>query len=234
MSDERFESLGGGVYVCVSPAHTFGSDAVLLADFAAPKPRERCADLCSGCGIISLLWMSCPNPPKEATAIDIQTEAVRQIMLSAQKSNLESKLMPMQADLRDPTSLGHGCFDLCTCNPPYRAVGTGIISQSDSDRAARHETMCTLDDVCRAAAYMLRFGGRLCMCHLPERLVDVLATMRAHAIEPKRIRFVQQRADSPPWLVLIEGKRGAKPFVTVEAPIIIENGDARAMYNMQG
>ena len=72
------------------------------------------------------------------------------------------------------------------------------------------------------------------MCHLPERLVDVLATMRSHSIEPKRIRFVQQRIDSPPWLVLVEGKRGAKPFISVEAPIIIESGDTRAMYNKQG
>ena len=223
MDTEYFEYLGSGVKACVSRTHGFGSDAVLLADFAAPKRSERCIDLCSGCGIIPLLWMSRPDAPKEITAVDIQPEAVRQMNVSAQHNNLSENFKPVLADLREYGSLGHACFDLCTCNPPYRAVGTGVISQSESDRTARHETMCTLDDVCRAAAYVLRFGGRLCICHLPERLVDVLVTMREHAIEPKRIRFVQQRVDCPPWLVLVEGKRGSKPFVTVEPPVIIEH-----------
>ena len=223
MDGNRFEDLGGGVRVCVSREHGFGSDAVLLAEFAAPKRSEHCIDLCSGCAIIPLIWMSRPNVPKQVTAIDIQPEAVRQMNVSVEQSSLDGKLTPVLADLREYKSLGHARYDLCSCNPPYRAVGTGIISSSQSDQAARHETMCTLDDVCRTAAYILRFGGRLCLCHLPERLVDVLATMRANSIEPKRLRFVHPRADAAPSLVLVEGKRGAKPFIAVEPPVITED-----------
>jgi len=96
-------------------------------------------------------------------------------------------------------------------------------------RIARHETLCTLDEVCACAARLLRFGGRFCLCQLPERLVDVLGAMRANKIEPKRVRFVQQRADSAPWLFLVEGKRGAKPFLTIDPPLILrENGGISA------
>jgi len=219
MRDERFEQLGGGVEVCVSKAHTFGSDAILLSNFAKPKSYDRCIDLCSGCGIVPLLW----DHPLPVTAVDIQPDAIGQMKLSKP----EGRIIPVLADLREPSALGHAAFDLVTCNPPYRAVGTGIISGRHSDRLARHETTCTLEDVCRAAAYLLRSGGRFCLCHLPERLADLLVLMRQYALEPKRVQFVQQRTDSAPWLVLAEGKRGAKPFLTVEAPVIMENQNTR-------
>ena len=227
MKHERFEQLGGGVQVCVSRAHTFGSDAVLLADFAAPKPRERCIDLCSGCGIIPLLWLSKPDSPREITALDIQPEAIRQMQRSIERSGLGGNLRPVLADLRKPSKPDHAAYDLVTCNPPYRALGTGFISDAACDQTARHEVECSLEEVCRAGAYLLRYGGRFCICHLPERLVDVLALMRKYAVEPKRIRFVQQRIDTAPWLVLAEGKRGAKPFAVIEPPVIVEHSAVR-------
>jgi len=109
-----------------------------------------------------------------------------------------------------------------TCNPPYKAANTGLVSAGQSALIARHETLCTLDDVCACAARLLRFGGRLCMSQLPERLVDVMEAMRRHRVEPKSIRFVAQEAGMAPWLFLIEGKRGAKPFLTVDPPILLQ------------
>ena len=117
-----------------------------------------------------------------------------------------------------------------TCNPPYNAVGAGVMSAKDSAQLARHETACRLDDVCAAAAKLLRFGGRLCICYLPERLTDLLGRMRAHRIEPKRLRFVHKSADSPPWLVLAEGKLGSKPFLQVEAPLLLHSGQSLTSY----
>ena len=220
----NYEHLGSGIYACTGAEHSFGTDAFLLSDFAAPRRRERCLDLCSGCGIIPLLWLrDRENRPKRTAAADIMPQAVEQMQLAKEKSSLGECFEPSLCDIREPAVLGHATWDLVTCNPPYFKSGAGFISQSDADKAARHETMCTLDEVCKAASWLLQFGGRFCMCHLPERLADVLGAMREHLIEPKRMRFVQQRSSSAPWLVLIEGKRGAKPSLIVEAPLIMED-----------
>lgn len=222
----RIEKIGGGVEVVISERHTFGTDSFLLADFAAPRRLDTVCDLGSGCGIIPLLWLREPDAPATVWAVDIQEDAVEQMQQSARRSNLTERLQPLRADLRELRGrLPLGRFDLVTCNPPYNAAGTGIPSSQRSDLVARHETLCTIDDVCAAAEGLLRFGGRLCLCQLPERLVDVLSAMRAHRIEPKRLRMVQQRAASAPWLLLIEGKRGAKPHLQMDVPLIMREHD---------
>ena len=223
----RIERLCEGVEVCVSDEHTFGTDSFLLSYFAAPRRRDTVCDLGAGCGIIPLLWFrSEVTAPRRAFAVDVQEQAVRQTALSVERSGLQERLVPVQADLRALKKLPDcESVDLVTCNPPYKAANTGLVSAGQSALIARHETLCTLDDVCACAARLLRFGGRLCISQLPERLVDVMEAMRRHRVEPKSIRFVAQEAGMAPWLFLIEGKRGAKPFLTVDPPILLkENG----------
>lgn len=216
----KTENLGGGVKIATSAEHSFGTDAFLLARFAAPKPGDRACDLGSGCGIIPLLWLR--DGLEAASAVDIQPQAVEQMRVSTELSGLSGRLVPILADIRDLKGvLPHGAFDLVACNPPYKAANTGIPSRSQSDKIARHETLCTLDDCCAAASRLLRFGGRFCLCQLTERLVDVFAAMRANKLEPKRVRFVQKDKSSAPWLVLVEGKRGAKPFLKIEPPLFL-------------
>ena len=221
------ETLGGGIEVCVSAAHTFGTDAFLLSYFAVPKRKDTACDLGCGCGIIPLLWYRDEqSSPRMALGIDLQPEAAELALQSARISGLEEKLHIKCCDLRNlPKEIPLGTFDLVTCNPPYKKVGAGVISRSHADQIARHETTCTIADVAKSAARLLRTGGRLCVCHLPERLPDVFEAMRAYRIEPKRLRFVQETAASPPWLILVEGKLGSKPFLQVERPLIMrENG----------
>lgn len=227
-ADNRIEHIGGGISVCVSKRHPFGTDSFLLSDFASPRRSETACDLGTGCGIVPLLWFRGDDAPKSAWAVDIQEEAVTLLGRSVTLSGLTGRLTPIRADLRAlQGSLPHGGADLVTCNPPYYPAGSGQPSAGESDRIARHETMCTVDDVCAAAGYLLKYGGRLCLCHLPERLTDVLTAMRAHGIEPKRLRLVQQNAGDAPWLILAEGKRGAKPSLKVLPPLIMrENGGA--------
>ena len=111
-------------------------------------------------------------------------------------------------------------------NPPYKPVGTGIESLGESARIARHEVCCNIEDACKAANYLLKYGGRFCMCHRPERLVDTLELMRKYKLEPKRLRFVQDKNTEQPFLFLVQGQKGAKPFLRVEPQLIIkkENG----------
>ena len=227
----KLEPLGGGMQICVTREHTFGTDSFLLSYFAAPRGKELACDLCSGCGIIPLLWLRGGAGPKTAYAVEIQPQAIRQIELSAELSGLEGRLVAVPGDLRQALpALPPGKFDLVTANPPYNAPHTGLLSRSEPDRTARHETLCQIDDVCKAAARLLRFGGKFCLCHLPERLPDVLEAMRRHRIEPKRLRFVQKRSDTAPWLFLAEGKLGAKPFLQVQQPLILyhKNGTKSA------
>ncbi len=217
------ESLPGGVQVCITKEHRFGTDAFLLSHFAGVRKTETAVDLGSGCGIIAALWFTRGNAPRLAYAVEVQELAAKQLCKTIQLSALEDKIIPIHADLRClqdklPCDFAH----VVTCNPPYKTGGTGILSEASSDKIARHETMCTIGDVCKSAASLLKFGGRLCVCQRPERLCDVMEAMRQNGIEPKRLRFVQKYGHTAPWLFLLEGRRGGRPFLRVEAPLIME------------
>ena len=220
--DERLEPLGKDMKIVVSDSHTFGTDAILLASFASIKRKDVACDMGTGCGIIPLIW--CKGETKSVTAVDIQEKACNQLSESLSLNGIDDRITVVNADLRDlKGKLPYGTFDLVTMNPPYKPVGTGIESLSEADRIARHETMCTIDDAVSAAAKLLKFGGRFCMCHRPERLCDIIVSMRHGGIEVKRIRFVVEKEDKAPWLVLVEGKRGSKSHVTVEKQLVMKD-----------
>lgn len=221
--DFQVERLSDTIRVAVSPAHKFGTDAFLLAHFAAPRHKDAVCDLGAGCGIIPLiLWRD--FTPQAVTGVELQPQAVEQFARSVELSGLAGTITPVQGDLRAlPGSLTPGSFDLVTCNPPYKAAGAGIPSELPQELAARHEVSCTIADVCKAASRLLRFGGRLCICNRPERLADCITAMKDAGIEPKRLRFVAKHADRAPWLFLLEGRKGGKPFMTVEPVLAVED-----------
>lgn len=221
----NFEKLTDKIYVCASSDHRFGTDAFLLADFSGYRRKDMACDLGTGCGIIPLI-MQKKMPPQVTYAVDIQQGAIEQLKMGMEKSEV-SGIIPVCADLKELwENAPLGQLDLVTCNPPYKAVNAGFESAITAQRIARHEIMCNIDDVCCAAEKLLKFGGRLCVCNRPERLSDVIFAMKNHNIEPKRIRFVSKTPDDAPWLFLIEGKKGSKPFMQVEPQLYIrsENG----------
>ena len=216
MEDFRLERLGGGMAAVISREHGFGTDALLLADFSAVRTDQRCCDMGSGCGIIPLLWLK-KNMSRPVAAIEISSRACKQMEMAVEINSLGGRLEVYNRDLREVRDfLPAGEFDLVSMNPPYKAQGAGIVSATEPAARARHGLDCSLGDMCSAAAWLLRFGGRLCVCLRPERLCELMCTMSAHGIEPKRLRTVSKRDGSAPWLVLVEGKRGAKPGMTVE------------------
>lgn len=226
------EQLAEGLSVCVTKEHRFGTDAFLLSDFANVRRRDTACDLGTGCGIIPLLWFrDRSEAPQVAYGVDIQPLAIRQLCYTVEQAQLQERVLPVECNLTDleqlKEKLPFSSFSLVTCNPPYKKAEHGILSESASDIIARHETMCSIDDVCAAAAKLLQTGGRLCVCQRPERLLDVLESMRAHRIEPKRVRFVQKCGDTAPWLFLAEGHKGGRRFLKVEPPLLIqdEKGD---------
>lgn len=220
---ESFEPLGQQYQICVSKSHKFGTDAFLLASFANVHRKESCCDLGSGCGIIPTLWYRWGKNPACAWAVELQEDGYAQMLVTVAKNQLEDKLRPVCSDLCNlKGKVPHGALDVVTCNPPYKKMGHGVPCPDGARLTARHESDCTLEDICGAAARLLRFGGRFCLCQRPERLPDVLEAMRKAGLEPKRLRFVQQRPEKAPWLVLAEGKKGSKPFLQVEPPLIVE------------
>ncbi len=223
-----YELINGKLKICTSNEHKFGTDAFLLSDFAQVKRKDRCVDLGTGCGIIPLLWFREPeDAPQVAYGVDIQPQAIQQMKLTVEACDLQERLIPVEGDLKDLSpQLPADSFTLVTCNPPYKATNTGILNEADAHTIARHEILCNINDVCRAAARLLKFGGRLCICQRPERLLDTLGAMRNNKIEPKRLRFVQKKGDTAPWLFLVEGKKGSAPYMKVEAPFLIQAKDS--------
>ena len=197
---DTFE-LFGTIRLYVSGTHKVGTDALLLSEFVAARTGEWACDL-------------------GAYAVELQADAVRLMERSVAHGGLPAgRFIPVHADLRALQDvLPAGAFSLVTCNPPYKAAGRGLLSEAPGARTARHETDCTLEDVCAAASRLLRFGGRLCICQRPERLADAVCAMRAHGLEPKRLRMVQHSAAHAPWLFLLEARRGGRPSMTIEPP----------------
>lgn len=220
-SGEKPQPLGSCFRIMTSLEHTFGSDSIFLADFSNPGSSCNLCDLCSGCGIVSVLWAA-EDKKRRIDAIEIQNSAVRLIKKSIEMNSL-SCINTVEADLRDLGRDFKGKYDLVACNPPFKKAGTGAVSREPSAAIAKHETLCTLEDIISVSSHILKNGGRLCLCHRPERLADIIYLMRLYKMEPKRLRFVQQSAQTNPWLVLIEGKKQAKPGLRVKAPLIVEN-----------
>ena len=222
--DEKIEPLGNNMEIVVSPSHTFGTDAILLANFACLKRKDIACDMGTGCGIIPLIW--CKSETNGIYALDIQEKAIDQVKKSVEHNALGDRIIPLRCDLRSLKGVvGEGIFDLVTMNPPYKPVGTGIESISEAERIARHEVTCTVDDAVSAASKLLKYGGRFCMCHRPERLCDIIVSMRRGGVEAKKIRFVKQTEGKAPWLVLVEGKKGGKSGLTVMTDLIMKNSD---------
>lgn len=224
IKNEQLEPLGNGIYVFVNQTHHFSTDTILLANFASPKKTDKAVELCSGCGTIPLIWAR-ENRPLSCVAVEIQQEAAALLQKSLEYNKLQDKISILNGDLRLlKGKLQFGYYNLVVCNPPYKLGGSGIVNSQTAKTLARHESECTLDDVVKAAGELLQFGGRFCLCQRPERLTDILVAFRNNKIEPKRIRFVQQRQGKSPKLVLIEGKKGAKyGFMETEPTLFIED-----------
>ena len=227
----RLEPLGDGVSVYVSDRHHFTTDTILLADFAAVRDGESVAELGSGCGTIPLLTVR-RHAPGSIAAIEIQQDAIGLLRHSIaynlqQGCDRVNCITPICGDIRRIRDLlPAGSTDVVICNPPYKRRGSGVVNPDEGKTTARHEADCTLDEVCEAARWLLRFSGRFVMCQRPERLTDVLCALRAHGLEPKRLRFVQGRRDKAPKLFLVEAKRGAKAgYMDVLPVLIIEDED---------
>ena len=199
----------------------FGMDAVLLSNFARVKKGECALDLGTGTGIIPIL-LTAKTTGDRFVGLEIQDESADMARRSVAYNHLEERVEIVNGDIKEASSIfGAASFDVITTNPPYMIGQHGIANASDTKAIARHEVLCTLDDILRESAKVLRPGGRFYMVHRPFRLAEILSKMVQAGIEPKRMRMVHPFIDKEPNMVLIEGKRGGNSRMTVERPLIV-------------
>jgi len=196
-------------------------DAVLLSGFANVKKKEVVLDLGTGTGIIPIL-LEAKTQGLHFTGLEIQPESADMARRSVCYNHLEEKVSIVTGDIKDASKIfGASSFDVITTNPPYMIGEHGLKNPQDAKAIARHEVLCTLDDILRESAKLLKPGGRFYMVHRPFRLAEIFSKMVEYKIEPKRMQLVYPYVDKEPNMVLIEGLRGGKSRLTVEKPLIV-------------
>lgn len=221
---ERLDDLQlSGYYIIQDPERfCFGVDAVMLTDFVKVKPGEQVLDLGTGTGVIPIL-LSAKTEGKHFTGLEIQPESADMAERSVAYNHLEEKVEIVTGDIKEAADMFKtASFDVITTNPPYMLNEHGLKNAADAKTIARHEILCTLDDILRESAKLLKESkGRFYMIHKPFRLVEILTKMCRYKIEPKRIQFVHPYIDKEPTMVLIEGLKGGRSRVTIEPPIVM-------------
>lgn len=221
--NERIDELQRNGYKIIQNTEKFcfGMDAVLLSGFARIKEGETVLDMGTGTGIIPIL-LEAKTKAAHITALEIQEESVDMARRSVHLNGLADKIDVVMGDIKEADTLFPAAsFDVITCNPPYMIKQHGLTNPDAPKAIARHEILCTFEDVVRSAAKLLKTGGKFFLVHRPFRLAELIVTMTEYGVEPKRLRLVYPYADKEPNMVLIEGCRGGKPRMTVEKPLIV-------------
>lgn len=222
-SKERLDELQrNGYRIIQNPDRfCFGMDAVLLSGFSQVKPGGTVLDLGTGTGIIPIL-LEAKTSAAHLTGLEIQEESADMARRSVELNGLSSKIDIVIGDIKEADRLfPPASFDVITCNPPYMVDSHGLKNPEEPKAIARHELLCTLEDVISQAAMLLKPGGHFFLVHRPFRLAEIIGTMSQYKLEPKRMQLVYPFVDKEPNMVLLEGVRGGKPRMTVEKPLII-------------
>lgn len=221
--NERLDDLQrNGYQIIQNPDRfCFGMDAVLLTGFAHARREDRLLDLGTGTGIIPIL-MEAKYHCAHLTGLEIQSESADMAVRSVALNNLSDRIDIVTGDIKEADSLfPSASFDCITCNPPYMIGRHGIANPDGPKAIARHEILCTFEDVAGQTARLLKPGGHFFLVHRPFRLAEIIATLIRYQLEPKRMQLVHPYVDKEPNMVLIEAVRGGKSRMKVEKPLII-------------
>ena len=221
--DERLDDLQIKGYKIIQhpDKFCFGMDAVLLSEFATVNEGEKALDLGTGTGILPIL-LEAKNAGEHYTGLEIQSESAEMARRSVLYNDLQDRIDIIEGDIKEASKIfGKASMEVVTSNPPYMTNHHGLKNPNDAKAIARHELLCSLDDVVRESAAVLKPKGRCYFVHRPSRLVEIFEAMRKYRIEPKRMRLVYPYVNKEPNMVLIEGVRGGRPQLTVESPLIV-------------
>ena len=207
------EYLHNGFSLELCPgAFPLSTDSIALSGFVRLPKQAKVLDLGSGCGTLGLFL--CANDPScQVIGVETDESAHNMAQHNIAVNGLDSRLTSICADLRTvPTFMKPGSFHICVSNPPYFSAGP----KSKSHANARHETLCTLEELFQTAAWAIRYGGDFFLVHKPNRLAELCACATSHKLEPKRLQLLRHRPDDPISLVLLQCRKGAKPGLIIE------------------
>lgn len=230
---ERIDELQRNGYKIIQNPEKFcfGMDAVLLSGFVRAKEGAEILDLGTGTGIIPLL-LAAKTKAAHLSALEIQPESADMARRSVALNGLEKKIAIIEGDIKEADKLfGAASFDVITCNPPYMIGRHGLQNPDTPKAIARHEILCTLEDVIRVTARLLKPGGNFFMVHRPFRLAEIITLLVRYRLEPKRMQLVYPYVDKEPNMVLLEANRGGKSRMTVEKPLIVY--ESRGVYTRE-
>lgn len=230
---ERLDDLQrNGLNIIQNPGKfCFGMDAVLLSAFATIRKDETVMDLCTGTGILPLLF-SAKTEAKHIDALEVQGDSADMARRSVLWNNLQDKIEIYEGDVKTASErFGKCTYDVISVNPPYMNDKHGLKNPELPMAIARHEVLCSLEDVIRESHHLLRPKGRFYMVHRPFRLAEILSVMREYHLEPKRLQFVHPYIDKEPNMVLIEGIRDGNSMVKIAPPLIVY--DAAGNYKQE-
>ena len=220
---ERIDDLNRNGYQIIQDKNRFcfGMDAVLLSGFTYVKNGEQVLDLGTGTGIIPIL-LEAKTKGKHFTGLEIQPDSADMAARSVALNGLNDRIDIVTGDIKDASKIfGASSFDVITTNPPYMIGQHGLKNPDEAKAIARHEILCSLEDIMRESARVLKPGGHFFMVHRPFRLAEIICMMHDYKIEPKRMQLVYPFVDKEPNMVLIEGCRGGKSRMSVERPLIV-------------
>lgn len=223
LDGERIDELHRNGYRIIQNENgfCFGMDAVLLSGYATVKKGEKVLDMGTGTGIIPIL-LEAKTEGEHFTGLEIQAQSVDMARRSVLLNNLQEKIDIVEGDIKNASSIfGKAVFDVITTNPPYMNENHGLTNPNLPKAIARHELLCSLEDIVREAALMLKPGGRFYMVHRPRRLIEIIGMLSKYQLEVKRLKPVYPMADKGANMVLLEAVRGGKPLLKFEKPIIV-------------
>ena len=203
--------------------YKFSTDSVILANFGHARPNDVYVDLCSGSGVVAILF-SCKNNLKKSYALELQPQLADMAKRSIEYNDLKEKIEVINDDLSNLDKI-FGCekVDVITVNPPYNEVGE--TSATDEIAIATHELKTNLETIAKMSARVLKFGGKFYMVHRADRLASIIYELKKYKLEPKVLRVVYPKANKEPNLILVEAKKGAKPGIKIMQPLILNNDD---------
>lgn len=222
LEQERLDDLQNGYKIIQNPNYfCYGMDAVLLSWFAKVKKQEVALDLGTGPGVIPML-LKAKTPGEHFTGLEIQDQVANMARRSVAYNHLEEDITIVTGDIKEAAAIfGGASFHVVTSNPPYMTEHHGLVNPEEPKAIARHELLCSLEDVISQASKVIKTNGRFYMVHRPFRLAEIMGLMMKYKLEPKRMQLVHPYADKEPNMLLIEGLKGGNPRIKVEKPLVV-------------
>lgn len=206
-------------------AFRFGTDAVLLSDFALVRKRDLVADLGTGTGVVALL-MAAHHEGIQVDALELQPEMAEMAARSVTMNDMDKRVRVHCMNMLDaPRTLGYNRYDGVVCNPPYSKAGAALLPKNENQRISRMETQITIEEICQTAFALLKSGGRFSVVFPAQRMLEMMNAMQKARLAPKRVRCVQGTIHHAPRLVLIDAVKQGGEQLHWLSPLIMYETD---------